>query len=260
MKKLTSVLLCALALLALPAARAGTVLVAAASDLAYCIDALGAAFGKQVPGARVKVSLGSSGNIFAQVRRGAPFEVFMSADMAYPARLAAEGGADAATLIPYAVGRIALWSPDARFGHGSGLRVLLDARVKRIAIANPDVAPYGRAAREALRAQGLWDAVQAKLVVGENIAQTAQFVESGNAQFGILSMSTLSGSRLKGTGSHYLIPDAGLAPIEQGAIVTTRGKANPLAARFVRFLRSPAARAILLGNGFALPAPAPAHG
>jgi molybdate transport system substrate-binding protein len=253
MKKFTLFLLALFALSGVRAAHAETLLVAAASDLTYCIDALGAEFSKQVPGAEVKVSLGSSGNFFAQIQRGAPYAVFMSADMRYPAQLAAEGGADSATLTPYAIGRIALWSPDSRFDLSKGLKVLAEARVARLAIANPDVAPYGRAAREALLAQGLWERVKPKLVMGDNIAQTAQFVESGNAQLGILSMSTLSSPRLRGSGSYYLIPNTGLAPIEQGAIVTTRGKTNPLALRFVQFLRSPQAQAILLKNGFGLP-------
>ncbi len=240
------------AILALPA-RAEPLLVAAASDLGYCIDELGAAFGKQAPGAELKVSLGASGNFFAQIRHGAPYDVFLSADMAYPAQLARDGAADAATLAPYALGRIVLWSLDARFDLQQGMQVVKDPRLTRIAIANPALAPYGRAAKAALEAAGAWQAVQAKLVIGENISQTVQFVQTGNAQLGIVSLASVVSPRLKGSGSHYLIPDAGMAPIEQGAIVTTHGKANPLAARFVEFLGSPAAREILQRSGFGLP-------
>jgi molybdate transport system substrate-binding protein len=240
------------ALLALPA-RAEPLLVAAAADLSYCMDELGAAFRKQAPEAELKVSLGASGNFFAQIRNGAPFDVFLSADMGYPAQLARDGAADPATLAPYALGRIVLWSLDPRFDLKQGMPVLKDARLTRIAIANPAVAPYGRAAKAALEAAGLWQAVQPKLVIGENISQAVQFVQTGNSQIGIVSYASVLSPRLKGSGSYYLIPDAGMAPIEQGAVVTAHGKANPLAARFVQFLASPAAREILQRNGFGLP-------
>lgn len=249
MKKLICILL---ASLAIPAS-AQTLMVAAASDLATTIEELAAAFARQVPGARVKTSLGASGNLFAQVKNGAPFDIFMSADMAYPARLAKEGAADGATLQAYAVGRVVLWTVDRRFDLSGGLRVLIDARLVRVAIANPDVAPYGHAARAALQAHGYWDAVKDKLVIGENIAQAAQFVQTGNAQLGVVSYSTVLGPRMKGVGSYYLIPDDRVAPIEQGAIVTRKGQGNPLSGRFMQFLQSPAAREILLRHGFSIP-------
>jgi molybdate transport system substrate-binding protein len=255
MKKLLILLLACLVALPLQAA---PLLVAAAADLSYCIDDIAAAFRKEVPQASVKISTGASGSFFAQIRNGAPFEVFLSADMDYPRELARLGDADGATLAPYALGRIALWSADGKLDVAQGLALVRDARVTRLAIANPATAPYGRAARAALERGGLWAAVQGKLVIGENVAQAAQFVQSGNAQLGIVSLASLRSPRLAGAGRFYLIPDAGIAPIEQGAIVTRRGRANPLAARFVRFLGSPAARAILERNGFGLPAQ-PAH-
>lgn len=247
-------------LLALPV-RAETLLVAAAADLSYCIDELGAAFTKQVPQAQVKVSTGASGNFYAQIRHGAPFDVFMSADMDYPAQLGRDGAAVASTLAPYAIGRIVLWTLDARFDLQQGMRVFDDVRLTRVAIANPAVAPYGRAAKAALEAAGKWQALQPKLVIGENISQTVQFVQTGNAQVGIVSLASVVSPRLKGQGSYYLVPDPGLAPILQGAIVTAHGKDKPLAARFVQFLSSPAARDILQRHGFGLPPlPAPPRG
>lgn len=249
MKKILTMLL---ATLAIPAS-AATLLVAAASDLATTFDELSAAFKHEVPDAEVKVSLGASGNLFAQIKNGAPFDVFMSADLAYPAQLAKEGAADGATLATYALGRVALWSTDPRFDLTQGMRVLNDPRLQRVAIANPDIAPYGRAARAALQAYGVWDAIKGKLVVGENNAQTAQFIQSGNAQIGVVSYSTILSPRLKGVGSYYLIPDAGSAPIEQGAVITQHGKTNPLSARFMAFLHSSAAREIFLRHGFTLP-------
>ena len=236
-------------------ALARPLLVAAASDLGYCIDELVAAYRKTALDVEPKVSLGASGNFFAQIRNGAPFEVFLSADMDYPRQLGKLGVADGATLMPYAIGRIALWSLDPQVDPARGLAALVgDARVKRVAIANPVTAPYGRAAKAALERDGLWDKVQPKLVVGENIAQTAQFVQTGNAQVGIISFATLHATKLQGIGRHALLPLTGLAPIEQGAIVTKAGAANPHAAGFVRFLASKEARAILARNGFSLPA------
>lgn len=255
MKKLLMIFLATL--LALPA-RAAPLLVAAASDLGYCMDDLAAAFRRQVPGAELKVSLGASGNFFAQIGNGAPFEVFMSADMDYPRQLVKLGMAEGATLAPYAVGRIALWTLDPRFDPAKGTAVLRDARVTRIAIATPATAPYGRAAQAALERDGLWAPLQPKIVIGQNIAQAAQFVQSGNAQFGIVSLAALHAPKLATVGRYYVIPDAGLAPIEQGAVVTKAGAANPLAARFVQFLQSAPARAIFARSGYSLPA-APAH-
>lgn len=243
-------------LLALPA-RAETLLVAAAADLSYCIDELGAAFTKQVPQAQVKVSTGASGNFYGQIRHGAPFDVFLSADMDYPAQLGRDGAAVAATLTPYAIGRIVLWTLDARFDVKQGMRVFDDARLTRVAIANPAVAPYGRAAKAALEAAGKWPALQPKLVIGENVAQAVQFVQTGNAQIGIVSLASVVSPRLKGQGSYHLVPEAGLAPITQGAIVTAHGKDKPLAKLFVQFLSSPAARDILQRHGFGLPPAAP---
>ena len=228
--------------------------IAAASDLAYCIDELSAAFTASTPGAQVKLTLGASGNFMAQIKAGAPFDVFMSADLRYPARLAMDGAADAATLTPYAIGRIVVWSIDPRFDLASGMRVFADPRAARIAIANPDIAPYGQAARAALQLHGMWDGVQSRLVLGENLAQTVQFVQSGNAQLGVVSLASVLSPRLRSVGTYYLIPEAGLAPLEQGAIITNKGRGNALAARFMQFLRSKAARTILARNGFGLPA------
>lgn len=246
-------------ILAMPMAQAATLLVAAASDLVYCIDELGAAFRKEQPTAEVKVTTGASGNFFAQIKRGAPFDVFMSADMDYPRRLVQEGAADPASLKPYAIGRLAVWTFDARFDLGKGMQVFADPRLARVAIANPEVAPYGRAARGALMHHGMWDKVQGKLAIGENVAQAAQFVQTGNAQLGIVSLATVLSPRLKGVGRYYVVPEEGVAPIEQGAVVTRHGQGNPLAARFIQFLQTKAARDILQRSGFGLPR-APAGG
>jgi molybdate transport system substrate-binding protein len=250
MKKIVVLLLASM--LSLPAL-AAPLLLATAADLSYCIDDIAAAFRKEVPDAEIKISIGASGNFFAQIRNGAPFDAFLSADLDYPAQLARLGAADGSTLTRYAIGRIALWSPDPKLDVNKGLALLRDPRITRVAIANPDTAPYGRAAKAALERDGLWESVQAKLVIGENISQTSQFVQTGNAQVGLVSLASLRSPRLAGVGRYALVPDTGLAPIEQAAIVTKHGAGNPLAARFVRFLGSPAARAILERNGFSIP-------
>jgi molybdate transport system substrate-binding protein len=250
MKKIVVLLLASM--LSLPAL-AAPLLIAAAADLSYCIDDIAAAFRKEAPDAAIKISTGASGKFFAQIQNGAPFDAFLSADVDYPAQLARLGAADGSTLTRYAVGRIAMWSLDPRLDLDKGLALLRDPRIARVAIANPATAPYGRAARAALERDGLWEAVQAKLVIGENISQTSQFVQTGNAQVGLVSLASLRSPRLAGVGRYALVPDTGLAPIEQAAIVTKHGADNPLAARFVRFLGSPAARAILERNGFSIP-------
>jgi molybdate transport system substrate-binding protein len=256
MKKIVVLLLASM--LSLPALAAplpaAPLLIAAAADLSYCIDDIAAAFRKDVPDTEIKISIGSSGNLFAQIRNGAPFDAFLSADVDYPSRLARLGAAEGRTLTRYAVGRIAMWSLDPKLDVDKGLALLRDPRITRVAIANPATAPYGRAAKSALERDGLWEAVQSKLVIGENISQTAQFVQTGNAQVGLVSLASLRSPRLAGVGRYALVPDTGLAPIEQAAIVTKHGADNPLAARFVRFLGSPAARAILERNGFSIPA------
>lgn len=218
--------------------------IAAASDLACCIEALNRAFEKTVQ-VSVRASIGSSGNFYAQIRNGAPFDVFLSADLDYPERLGNDGYADRSSLTVYAIGALTMLVSDRRFASNQGWAVLTDPAVMRIAIANPDVAPYGRAAKAALVRAGLWDQVQSKLVKGENVAQTAQFVRSGNAQVGLIGASHVQRGQLV-----WLVPQEMYPPIEQGAIVTAKGARQPLARQYLAFLHSEAARAILRDHGF----------
>jgi molybdate transport system substrate-binding protein len=218
--------------------------IAAAADLATCIARLNAA-----SGTGASVTIGASGSFYAQISHGAPYDVFLSADTAYPRALADAGLADPASLFVYAHGRLALWAGTPGVEVDKGLRLLTDPAIRRIAIANPEVAPYGKAARAALQRAGLWEQVRDKLVFGENIAQTMQFVESGNAQVGLVSSAHLAGRR-----AGWLLPANAYPPIEQGAILTRRGSANPQAMAYLRFLRSDPGRALLAGCGFTLPA------
>jgi molybdate transport system substrate-binding protein len=230
-----------------------TVTIAAASDLIFCLDALNAEFKTQHPGARLKTSTGSSGNFFAQIQRGAPFDVFLSADAIYPKRLAESGHAAADSLTRYALGRIVLWTARADLAVTNGLTVLTNALVRRLAIANPAHAPYGRAAQAALERAGLWDAVRRKVVLGENVTQAAQFVQTGNADAGLVSLSLVLAPKLKDTGRWWLIPEEAHPLLEQAAVLTRRGETNALAKVYLDFLRSESAASIFERFGFRLP-------
>lgn len=233
------------------AGRAETITVAAASDLVFAMDEIVAAFESSHPSDRIEVVYGSSGKFHTQIRQGAPYDLYFSADIALPRQLAASGFA-ASEVTPYAVGRIVLWSASLDATRMT-LASLLDPEITRVAIANPRHAPYGQRAEEALRAAGLWDEIQPKLVFGENIAQTAQFVETGNAQVGILALSLALSPRLAKQGRYGLIPESLHQPLEQGFIVTKRAEASALARRFADFMSGPTARAVMTRHGFALP-------
>jgi molybdate transport system substrate-binding protein len=229
-------------------------LVAAASDLQFALDEIVTRFQRDT-GIALRVSYGSSGNFTRQIEQGAPFELFLSADEAYVDRLAARGltRGDGAL---YAIGRIVLFAP-----HGSplepdpGLKNLA-ARLAsgdsgRLAIANPEHAPYGRAAEQALRSLGVWEAVQPKLLLGENVAQAAQFASSGNADGGIIAYSLALAPALRERGTFALLPETLHAPLRQRMVLLQR--ASPAAVRFYDYLRSPSSRAILGQYGFVLP-------
>jgi molybdate transport system substrate-binding protein len=227
--------------------------IASASDLQAVLPAIASAFEK-ASGAKVTLTFGSSGNFFAQIQNGAPFDVFLSADIDYPRRLEAAGQAERGSLYEYATGRIALWTRrDSSIDVSRGLAVLTDPSVKRIAVANPQYAPYGRAAVAALRHEGLYERVQSKLVFGDNISQTAQFASTGDADVGLIALSLAAGSALKTAGTFFLVPDGFHPPIEQAAIVVATSKQKALAARFVRYLATPDVQRVLEASG--LPAP-----
>ena len=227
--------------------------IAAAADLTYCLEDINAAFKKAHPGADLKVSSGSSGNFTTQIKNGAPFEVFLSADVSFPRELIKTGFADENTLFIYAVGRIVLWTstPD-KVDVTKGFDLLRDDNgpVKKLAVANPDHAPYGRAAKEALQHEKLWDAVQSRVVLGENIAQTAQFVETGNADAGFVALSLVLSPKLSKIGKWWEVPADTYNKLEQGAILTKAGADNPLAKAYVEFLKTDEARAIFDKYGF----------
>ena len=201
------------------------ILIAAASDLNFAMNKICHDFEKAHPGVKVEVSYGSSGNFYAQIKQGAPYDIFFSADASYPALLEEEGFAVKDQKRLYAVGRIVLWIPKKSvLNPRRGLNIILEPGLKKLAIANPKHAPYGRAAEESLRYYGLWDKVQGKLVFGENISQTAQFVQTGAADAGIIAMSLAISPGMADRGSYWIIPTESYSRLEQVYTVLQRGK------------------------------------
>ena len=237
-------------LLAPRPAVAQDVRVAAASDLQIALPELAARF-QRATGFQVQAIFGSSGNISTQIQNGAPYDVFLSADIEYPRHLVTLGLGAPDALAAYARGRLVLWSrTDSKVDLKQGLKGLSAETVRRIAIANPAHAPYGRAAVAALRHEGVYDRVSGRLVLGENISQTAQFAQSGNAEVGIIALSLALGPSLRTVGHYVEIPATFHPPIEQAALWLKKAK-NPKAARqFVEFLLQPASRAYLQTMGF----------
>ena len=231
-----------------------SVKVAAAADLKFAMQDLAAQFEKKT-GTKIDVTYGSSGSFFAQLQNGAPFDVFFSADLEYATKLDAAMLAEPGTLCEYAVGRLVLWAPaDSKVDITKDQwKSLLDAGVDKIAIANPAHAPYGKAAVAALQSAGIYDQVKSKLVYGENISQTAQFVQSGNAQLGLLALSLVVAPAMK-NGRTWIVPSTDYPPIEQGAVVL-RSSQNKAAARgFLDFVRGSEGSAMLQQYGFTVPA------
>ena len=229
---------------------------AAAADLEFALEALFAATAGSMPGVRPSVTYGSSGSFFAQIENGAPYDLYLSADAEYPRRLAAKGLALGEPFL-YAVGRLALWVPaSSRLDLGGlGLRALLDPSVRKVAIANPRHAPYGRAAEAAMRSLGVYGGVQGKLVLGENVAQAAQFVQSGAADAGVVALSLALAPRMRAAGRYVEVPLESYPRMDQGGIVL-RGTRNAAAARALRdALVGPRGREVLREYGFSLPAP-----
>jgi molybdate transport system substrate-binding protein len=227
--------------------------VAAASDLVFCLEELNLAFGKAHPEIRIKSATGASGNIFAQISNGAPFDVFLSADMRYPLELIKAGLAEKESLTRYASGHLVVWTSKEEIDISAGISSLTSGAVRKVAIANPEHAPYGRAAKAALVYFDLWLRLQEKLVFGENIAQTAQFVETGNADAGIVALSIVLAPNLSSKGRWIEVPEHTYPRLEQGAIMTKVGALNPASAAYIEFLGSAEARRIFDRFGFRLP-------
>jgi molybdate transport system substrate-binding protein len=236
-------------------ATAQEITVAAAADMSAALPELAAAYAKKT-GQTVKLSFGASGNLTNQIRNGAPFDVFLSADEQYPQQLISEELASKDTLYRYAIGRLVLWVPNGSPLDLSklGIQALLDPSVKKISIANPATAPYGRAAEATLRHFAIYDKVSSRLVVGENISQAAQFVESGNAQAGLIALSHALAPAMKGKGRYWTVPLDAYPTLNQAAVVLSKSKQQDAAGKFLEFLRSPEATSLLMSYGFSLSA------
>lgn len=242
-----AVLLCALLLAALTA-RAGEVSVAVAANFTAPMQKIAAAF-EQATGNKAVLAFGSTGRFYAQVRNGAPFQLLLAADDETPARLEQEGLAVAGSRFTYAVGRLVLWSATPGFVDARGA-VLREGTFQRIAIADPKLAPYGKAARETMGKLGFTARLQPLLVQGESIGQAYQFVASGNAQLGFIALAQVMEDGRIAKGSAWIVPEDLHSPIRQDAVVLAAGKDNPAAAALAAFLRGDAARAIIRAHGY----------
>ena len=235
-------------------AQAGEITVAAASDLNFVFKEVVADFEKRT-GSTVKLSMGSSGNFYAQLSNGAPFDLFFSADIGYPKKLEEAGLAEPGTLYTYAVGRIVIWAPKGSpidVG-GLGIKALQHPSVKKIAIANPKHAPYGRAAVAAMEHFKVYEAVKGKLVLGENISQTAQFVQTGGADIGIIALSLAVAPAMKETGAFWEVPVAAHPRLEQGAVALKAAKDSKTARAFLDYIKSPEGTVVFKRYGFFVP-------
>jgi molybdate transport system substrate-binding protein len=241
-----------LAILLGASAFAQEITVAAAADLSTVLPEISAKY-KSETGSEVKLVFGSSGNLATQIRNGAPFDVFFSADEEYPKQLINDGLALGGTLFRYAVGRLVLWVPsDSTLDLPTlGIKSLLDPAVKKIAIANSVTAPYGKAAAGALRHFGIYDQVASKLVVGESVSQAAQFVESGNAQAGLIALSHALSPAMKNKGRYWTVPLDAYPTLNQAAVALSRSKQSEAARKFLEFVSGPEARSMLAKYGFA---------
>ncbi len=240
----------AVALLAAPVI-AAEAQVAVAANFASPAKQLAEQFSRATPH-KLSLSVGSTGKFYAQIVNGAPFDVFLSADDETPARLEREKMAVAGSRFTYAIGKLVLWSPSAGLVDGSG-SILKTGAFKRLAMANPKLAPYGAAAQQTMEKLGVWQAMQARLVLGENIAQTLQFVSTGNADLGFVALSQILETGKSVPGSHWQVPQALYDPIRQDAALLSRGAANPAARAVLDFLRTAPARELIRASGYELP-------
>lgn len=225
------------------------VLVAVAANFIPPFHEIATAFEKTT-GHRVQVAAGSSGNFYSQIKNGAPFDVFFSADMERPKLLEDEGLGVKDSRFTYAIGRLVLWSPNPDLIKGE--ETLRAKQYNRLAMANPKVAPYGVAAMQAMQKLELWDSVQPHIVLGESLGQTMGFIESGNAQLGFVALSQVLDPKFKGQGSRWDVPTHLHEPIKQDVVLLTKGKDNQAATGLLKFINGPQAKAIIERYGYDL--------
>jgi len=228
--------------------------VAAAADLKFAMEDIVTEFATVHPEIAVATTYGSSGTFYQQIQNGAPFDLYLSADLSYPRQLVEAGLADEADLFEYAVGRLVVWAPlDSPVDPTPGIPALLDPAARKVSIANPEHAPYGRAAVAALQTAGVYDAVAGRLVLGENVAQAAEFVQSGNAQVGIIALSLAMSPQMRDTGRWAEIPLESFPRLDQGGVVLSDSAMSDSARTLRDFLLGETGLAILKSYGFYLP-------
>ena len=238
----------------LPVQAGDNILIAAASNLRFAMHEVCQDFQEENPSIQTKVSYGSSGNFFAQISQGAPFDIFFSADATYPELLEKEGLTAKEMQKVYAVGKIVLWVPEeSKVDPDTGLQAVTFPAVKKLAIANPRHAPYGRAAEESLRYYGMWEKVEEKLIYGENISQTAQFVHTGAADAGIVALSLALSPKMLDEGRYWIIPDESHSDIEQIYVVLKKGEGSKCIQKFLDFIQGERGGSILFRYGFVIP-------
>ena len=240
--------------LAQEATNSRELVVAAAADLSSALKEVADRYEKQ-SGVKVKLSFGASGALTQQIQNGAPFDVFFSADMDYPRQLISAGDADGTSLYQYAVGKLVLWVPanSPLDVEHKGMTALLDPSVRKVAIANPQHAPYGRAAVAALKHAELYDQISDKLVLGENVSQAAYFAESGNAQAGFVALAHAVSPAMRGKGKYWEVPAEDYPALEQGVVMLAHSQHKQETAEFLAYLRTKEAAELLRQYGFTLP-------
>ncbi len=240
--------------IASPAAQR-SIAVAVAANMRPAFEEIALRFQAKNPGIEVKATFGASGNFFAQITNGAPFDLFLSADADFPAKVVEKGLADGKAFT-YAYGKLAVWVPKGSKLDldGKGLAALADPSVQKIAIASPEVAPYGRAAKAALEKAGLYEQLQGRIVMGQSVSQTAQFVQSGNAQAGFLPLSLAKTPPLSGEGRSWPVPPSSYQRIEQAGVVVKGAKQAALARELAAFITGDGAKDVLERYGYDLPA------
>jgi molybdate transport system substrate-binding protein len=245
--------LCILLITGVNVAVAEEITIAAAADLSFAFREIATEY-ENTTGNHVRLTLGSSGNFFAQIQNGAPFDLYFSADIAYPRKLEEADLTVPGSLYKYAVGRIVLWTGhESRIDVTKGFEALREPTVKKIAIANPKHAPYGRAAVAAMEYFKVYDQVKDKLILGENISQAAQFIESGACDIGIIALSLALAPTMKTRGTYWEIPEVAYPPLEQGAVILKSSKQQEAAKQFLAFIKGEQAQGVMKRYGFTLP-------
>jgi molybdate transport system substrate-binding protein len=232
-----------------------TIHVAAAANVQFAFDEIESEFEEQHPDIQLQMTYGSSGNFYAQLTQEAPFDIFFSADEVYPRRVIDEGFADEDSYFTYVVGQICIWVPnDSPLDlDAAGMNAVVDPSVVKIAIANPDVAPYGAAAVEAMRHFGVYEAAQDRLVLGDNISQTTQFVQSGAADVGIIALSLALAPELSDEGRYWIVPNDAYQPLMQAGVILSTSKHREAAEELQQFVLGSEGQEILSRFGYLPP-------